>query len=78
VAVPSELQTLGERLRQLRHDRGWKLATAAQRSGVSLAYLSEVERGRKLPSMDVLARIAGAYGMSVVSLLKGVERYDAG
>ena len=52
-----------------------KLAALAIRSGVSLAYVSEVERGKNLPSLDVLDRLAGARDLSLVEVLGGVERY---
>ena len=67
---------LGARLRELRCEKGLKLAVIANRSGVSLAYVSEVERGRKLPSLDVLSRIAGALEMSVSDVLQGVDSYN--
>jgi transcriptional regulator with XRE-family HTH domain len=67
---------LGVRLRALRKQRQLKLATLAFQSNVSLAYISEVERGRKLPSLEVLDRIAGALGMSVVEVLGGVTPYN--
>ena len=53
-----------------------KLGALANRSGVSLAYVSEVERGRKLPSLEVLDRLAGALGTSVVELLDQVPPYN--
>lgn len=67
---------LGSRLRQLRTERNLTLAVIAQRSRISLPYLSEVERGRKLPSLDILERLAGTYGLTVVELLSGVDVYD--
>lgn len=53
-----------------------KLRALATRSDVSLPYLSEIERGAKLPSLDVLARIAVALDTTVVAMLKGVPPYD--
>ena len=66
---------LGARLRELRRGKGLKLAALAHQSGVSLAYVSEVERGRKLPSLEVLDRLAGALGLSVLEVLDGVALY---
>lgn len=48
----------------------------AKRADISIAYLSEVERGRKLPAIDVLARIAEALDTSLVELLRGIHPYD--
>ena len=73
---PTGDRELGARLRELRNEKGLKLAVIADRSGVSLAYVSEVERGRKLPSLDILSRLAGALEMSVSDVLRGVESYN--
>ena len=67
---------LGTRLRDLRLEQGVALKVIAKRAEISLAYLSEVERGRKLPAIDVLARIADALNTSVVELLRGIRPYD--
>src|SRR3990172_6665505 len=46
-------------------------------SGVSYSYLSEVERGLKRPSTDVLARLATALNMLPSDLLRYVEEVSA-
>lgn len=61
-------EVLGERLRDLRHDRGSTLVETADRAGISPQYLSEVERGLKDPSSEVVAAVAGALGTSVLDL----------
>lgn len=76
MATSSGNPALGARLRFLRKERELKLGALAQTSDVSLPFISEVERGRKLPSLVVLDRLAGALGMSVLELLNGVEPYD--
>lgn len=63
---------LGEHLRSLRRDRGETLAETAGRAGVSPQYLSEVERGIKEPSSEMIAAVAGALGTSLVDLTTGV------
>ena len=75
MATPSGNAALGARLRELRKEKGLKLAALANKSGVSLAYVSEVERGKKLPSLEVLDRLAGALGLSVLNVLDGVEPF---
>jgi transcriptional regulator with XRE-family HTH domain len=52
------------------------LADVAAESGVSLPYISEVERGTKLPTLEVLTRLADALDLTVVELLSGVPPYD--
>lgn len=63
---------LGDRLRRLRHERGERLSDTAERAGVSPQYLSEVERGRKEPSSEMIAAIAGALDTTLVDLTLGV------
>ncbi|MEO1367207.1 MAG: helix-turn-helix domain-containing protein [Acidobacteriota bacterium] len=49
---------LGLKLRQYRLDRGWGLKDVASRTGLSVSYLSEIEKGRKYPKPDKLIQIA--------------------
>jgi len=57
----------GERLAQERI-----LTEVARRAGVSPQYLSEVERGLKEPSSEVLEAVAGALGHELGDVLRGV------
>ena len=47
---------------------GKRLIDVAEDAGVSPQYLSEVERGLKDPSSELLAAIAGALGLSVAEI----------
>jgi transcriptional regulator with XRE-family HTH domain len=67
---------LGARLRSLRKDKGLALKAVAAAAGISLPFLSEIERGQKLPSLNVLSEVAAALGVSVVELLRGLPRYE--
>jgi transcriptional regulator with XRE-family HTH domain len=62
-------EVLGSRLRALRTDRGETLAQTAERAGISPQYLSEVERGRKEPSSEMIAALAGALDLAVADLM---------
>jgi DNA-binding XRE family transcriptional regulator len=64
----------GEVLRERRHERGEKLSETAGRAGISTQYLSEIERGRKDPSSEVLAAVAGALDVTLLDLTIGVAR----
>jgi ribosome-binding protein aMBF1 (putative translation factor) len=61
-------EMVGALLRRLRHARGERLADTAARAGVSPQYLSEVERGIKEPSSEMIAAIAGALGVTLLDL----------
>jgi len=59
---------LGQRLRALRLDQRETLLETAARAGISPQYLSEVERGRKEPSSEMIAALAGALGTTLAEL----------
>jgi len=65
-------EALGGRLRTLRQERGEKLTETAGRAGISPQYLSEVERGRKEPSSEMIAALAGALGTTLIDLAEQV------
>jgi transcriptional regulator with XRE-family HTH domain len=65
-------QVLGSRLRSLRAKRGETLAETAERAGISPQYLSEIERGRKEPSSEMIAALAGALDTTLADLTADV------
>lgn len=64
---------LGAVLRQLRNARGWTLREVAQESQVALGYLSEIERGRKEASSELLNAICDALGVPLWFVLREVS-----
>ena len=66
---------LHERLRELRQERGQRLKDVSEIAGISIPYLSDLERGRTNPSLETLQTLAGSYGISVHDLLEPVEFY---
>jgi len=65
-------EVLGQRLRELRRRRGETLTQTAERAGISPQYLSELERGLKDPSSEVLAAVAGALGATLIDVTSQV------
>jgi DNA-binding XRE family transcriptional regulator len=61
-------ESVGHELREERLASGKRLIDVAEEAGVSPQYLSEVERGLKDPSSELLAAIAGALGLSVAEI----------
>ncbi|MFT3887070.1 MAG: helix-turn-helix transcriptional regulator [Arachnia sp.] len=61
-------ELVGEALRRRRLEEGLRLVDVARRAGVAPQYLSEVERGRKDASSEVLAAVAGALDLTVQEL----------
>ncbi|MBV8854904.1 MAG: helix-turn-helix domain-containing protein [Sinobacteraceae bacterium] len=65
---------LAQRIATERAARGWSLAELAQRSGVSRAMLSKIERGNASPTAALLGRLSGAFGLTLSALLARAER----
>ena len=64
---------LAARLRAEREARGWTLADLAERSKVSRAMVSKVERGEASPTAALLGRLAAALGLTLSQLFARVE-----
>ncbi len=73
---------LGAFIRDQREKSAMSLRKLADLAGISNPYLSQIERGLRRPSGDILAAIAGALGLRTeylferAGLLDGVERLD--
>jgi transcriptional regulator with XRE-family HTH domain len=63
-------ETLGDRIRRIRKERGWSLARVSG-ADFSRAFLNQVELGQSQPSTRVLRVIAGRLGTEVDYLLQG-------
>lgn len=64
----------GRALREERTAQERTLSQVAERAGLSPQYLSEVERGLKEPSSEMLASICGALGLRLTDLLRAADR----
>lgn len=66
---------VGEVLRAERHRQQRTLSDVAGAARVSMPYLSEIERGLKEPSSEVIAAICGALGLHLAEVLARVYRH---
>jgi transcriptional regulator with XRE-family HTH domain len=66
-------QRIGARVRTERESRGWSLTDLANRSGVSRAMIHKVERGESSPTATLLAKLSGAFSLSMSALLARAE-----
>jgi transcriptional regulator with XRE-family HTH domain len=76
----ARLEALGALLREERRAAGLSQRELAERTSVSNAYLSQVERGRHEPSLRVLTAVASTLGVPLPALLAraGIIDADAG
>ena len=65
-------EVLGAELRRVRQLQGRTLRDVSAAASVSLGYLSEVERGEKEASSEMLLAISGALGIPLSVLLSSV------
>ena len=65
---------LGEALRRARQEQGRTLRQVSADAAVSLGYLSEVERGQKEPSSELLASICSALDLPLSRVLTEVAQ----
>lgn len=70
-------EVIGEELRRRRQDQGRTLREVSGAAAVSLGYLSEVERGHKEASSELLAAICEALDISLSELLAAVSTHMA-
>jgi transcriptional regulator with XRE-family HTH domain len=71
--VNDPTQPLATRIAIEREARGWSLADLAERSAVSKAMISKIERGEASPTATLLGRLSGAFGLSLSTLLARAE-----
>jgi len=64
---------LGAKLRALRKRQGRTLADVGSETGLSVSFLSDIERGRARPSLDSLEKLASYYQLALNDLLDGMD-----
>jgi transcriptional regulator with XRE-family HTH domain len=64
---------LAQRIRLEREARGWSQGELAERSEVSKAMISKIERGEASPTAALLAKLSGAFELTLAALLTRAE-----
>ena len=64
---------LGQRIRQLRTERGWRQIDLAEETGIHENYVSELEMGQKEICLRTLQLVARAFNLRMDELLKGID-----
>jgi transcriptional regulator with XRE-family HTH domain len=60
---------VGDKVRGSRKRRGWSQQELADRAGISMQTVSNLETGRHVPGIATLSKIGGALGVSLPDLL---------
>jgi transcriptional regulator with XRE-family HTH domain len=61
---------LGQRIREIRKERGMNQTELAEKAGISLITISRIERGERDPHVRTLAQIARGLGVPAYELLR--------
>jgi transcriptional regulator with XRE-family HTH domain len=71
---PSDVERrIAQRLGALRTERGWSLDALADRTDISRATLSRLERGELSPTASMLGRLCSAFGWTLSRLMAEAE-----
>lgn len=62
-------EVVAKNIRQFRRDRGWSQEDLSFEAGLHRTYISGVERGKRNPTITVLAKVADALNVSVAELV---------
>jgi transcriptional regulator with XRE-family HTH domain len=57
------------KLSEIRRSKGETLLDMQSKTGISVAHLSDIERGKALPGLPLIGRLAGAYGISAEEVI---------
>jgi len=60
---------IGETLKRIRNIYGLKAKEMSEKLEISASYLSEIENGKKQPSLELLNKYAEVFGMKLSSLI---------
>ena len=61
---------LGKALRRARKMKQYKLSDVKRKTGLSISFLSDLERGMTKPSLDTLEKLATCYEVGIADLLE--------
>ena len=60
----------GQRVKGLRKSRGWSQEDLAERAGLHVTYISGVETGSRNPRLEIVARFADTFSLTLPDLLR--------
>ena len=60
---------LGANIRRLRTEKGWSQEDYADRAGIHRTYVSDIERGKRNPTVTVVEKLAKPLGVKAGDLL---------
>jgi transcriptional regulator with XRE-family HTH domain len=71
------MSTLGQKLRELRHHKGFKLNEVAEGADLSISFISLIERDKASISVENLQKLANYYNVRLYQIFQDIEEEDA-
>jgi len=66
---------LGMRIRYLRKERGWSQETLSFEADINKNYISDLERGTRNPTLEILEKLSIAFNINLDELVKGLQSF---
>ena len=66
-------KVFGDRIRQRRKELGFSQGALFEKTGISAAYISSVERGTANPSLDIMVQLCVALDCSIADMLRPAD-----
>lgn len=63
-------KTLGANLKRLRRAKGWSQEEYAFEAGIHRTYVSDIERGSRNPTIEILVKLAKPLGVEPADLIR--------
>ena len=60
----------GDKIKQLRKEKGWSQTKVAQKMGVSKSYVSKLENSNRRGSLDIVTKLSEIYKVDIEQILK--------
>lgn len=64
---------LGANLKRLRTAKGWSQEDYAFEAGIHRTYISDIERGARNPTIEVLVKLAAPLGVEAADLIRALH-----
>ena len=71
-------RSFGNAVRQVREERGWSQERLAEHADLNRSYVGDLERGRAMPSLATLTKLAAALGLQPSALVARFESASIG
>ena len=73
--IPIEI-IVSENIKALRKQLGWSQELLAEKTGVSAPYITQIEVGKRTPSLEIVQKLASALGVEYKTLFETNNEFE--